>query len=114
MKQVDAYIKSDEVKLKLFPEEKHNLRFHLAMFVAFAKLRRTDYRPLDVKKIDLDTITPDFLSYCLNQVVPVFRRMRANSSRLPDTIAKSRDFSQALQDHFKLELLEASNQATHS
>jgi hypothetical protein len=100
MKQVDTYVKS---QTDLPSDEKYNLVFHVAMYVALSKMRRANYKPQDIVDIDLASITPEFLSYCLKQVTNVFHeiRNRYNRPRPLEVLAKSKDSSNAVLSHFE-------------
>lgn len=101
IKQVDSYMKSEQANLP--PEEKYNLVFHVAMYVALSKIRRSKYGPQEIISIDLDSVTPEVLSYCLEQVVSVFHQLRKSSNRQIDVIAKSNESSTAIVKHFNRE-----------
>ncbi len=99
MKQVDAYMKSSQANLPA--EEKYNLGFHVAMYVVLVKIGKTNYRPVDVANIELDSITPEILSYCLEQAVAVFQQLRKGNNRQVDVLAKNKESTAALLKHFE-------------
>ncbi len=92
-------MKSREANLP--PEEKYNLVFHVAMYVALVMMGRPDYLPKDIVKIYLDEITPDILAYCLKQVISVFHRLRTESNRPIDVLSKNRESTNALLKWFE-------------
>jgi AIPR protein len=108
MKIVDAYIKSSQANLP--SEEKYNLGFHVAMYVAMMKMKRANYRPQDILSMDVESITHEVLSYCVEHVVLVFQELRKNNNRQIDVIAKNKESTQAVIKHFERSL--ASNNAT--
>ncbi len=100
IKKVDSYMKARR-DVNLPSEEKYNLVFHVAMYVALVMMRRSDYLPKDIVKIYPDEITPDILAYCLNQVVSVFHRLSKESNRPIDVLAKNRESTNALLKWFE-------------
>jgi len=101
MRRVDDYIKSG--KTVLSSEEKNNLRFHIAMCIAIAKLKRTDYKPGDIAGMDVSSISDEFLLDCIKDVVTMFNYNVTSTmpNQLPDTVGKSKDFVISLLNHYR-------------
>ncbi len=94
MKKVEAYMRSKEANLP--SEEKYNLVFHVAMYVALVMMGRSNYQPKDIVKIDPDEIVPNILTYCLKQVISVFHRLSKENNRPLDVLAKNKETTNAL------------------
>lgn len=88
MKKVKLYIKEYN---GLNYEEKSNLKFHTAMYVAISKLGKVSYKPEELEKIDLATIDETFLQESFLQVVKIFREHRNRTKKAADVAAKSKD-----------------------
>lgn len=101
MKQVDAYIKSCP---ELPSEEKNNLKFYTAMYVALRKIGKINYRPTEVAQIDLNAIENQLLENCFNEVTQIFRNYRNRIQKSADVVAKSKDLVTEILEHFNTSL----------
>lgn len=88
MKKVDAHIKSC---VDCPSEEKNNLKFYTAMYVALCKLEKLDYHPEEVEKINISNIDEHFLENRFSEVVGIFRKYRNNTKKVADVAAKSKE-----------------------
>lgn len=95
MRASDAFIRSRRSGFS--PEERNNLRFHLAMYAVAAKISRTSYTAEDVLEVDLDGLDEEFFASCAAEVVEEFRRKQTETNSSADQLAKSKEFVQATQ-----------------
>jgi AIPR protein len=103
MRLADHYIKSD--KTFAATEEKNNLRFHFALYLALSMTgRRSGRRERvieDIANLRPDSVSPGFLSDKWIEIITLFRAYQAQSGKTnPDTIGKSREFVRHLLECF--------------
>ena len=70
------------------------------MYVTLVSLGRANYKPNDIVGINLESLTSSFLSDCVRQVVIVFDKLKAETSRQIDVLAKNGESTNALLKHF--------------
>ncbi len=99
MKQAEAYIKITEDHLT--NEERNNITFYVAMYIALMKLGFSTYRAEEVASIDLDSITPDLLFNCAVAVTFVFDKLEKETYRFLDVIAKQPVTTEEVIKHFE-------------
>lgn len=88
MKEVSTYIKTKEEYLS---EERSNLKFHIAMYVAICQIETIDYKPERIEKINVNSIDNQFLEECFLKVVKLFRNHINSTGKTADVAAKSKD-----------------------
>lgn len=88
MRKVTTYIKLRGENLL---EERSNLKFHIAMYVAIHRMGKIDYTPKEIAEIDISSIDEQSLEKCFLRVVEIFQNHRAKTKRTADVSAKSKD-----------------------
>jgi hypothetical protein len=97
-KTVDAFLLSEDAGAT--PQERTNLRFHLAMVAAARLVGSRVYAPGQLRNVVADgtPVTPAHLADCLTVVRESFAERVKDSNDAPDKIAKGSDFVNFLLD----------------
>ena len=103
MRLADHHIKSD--KTFAATEERNNLRFHFALYLALSMIgRRSSKRERiieDIANLYPDGIDPQFLSDKWIEIITIFRNYLTQSGKTnPDMIGKSKELVRHLLEYF--------------
>lgn len=95
MKLIDGFLRHNAPDYA--KNERTNLRFHLATFVAIVAMGEVNVTPKNfVQKVIIDDIDESFLNSCLNHVWHVFETLKQKHGLEGSRIAKNREFDEAV------------------
>ncbi|HLO87312.1 MAG TPA: AIPR family protein [Nostocaceae cyanobacterium] len=89
MKKIDIFIKNLS---GISSDERNNLKFYTAMYVAIDKIGKSNYTVEEVEKLDVKSIDQVHLSQSIENVRQIFNELRETTQKSADVIAKSKDF----------------------
>lgn len=89
MKKIDIFIKNLS---GISSDERNNLKFYTAMYVAIDKIGKSNYTVAEVEKLDVKSIDQVHLSQSIENIRQIFNQLRERTQKSADVIAKSKDF----------------------
>lgn len=94
MKKIDALIRGDLPKHK--PQDRNNLKFHIAMILTTKLTGKTEYQVQDVASLSVEDITDELITGSLNETMSLAYKFSKKQQWTIERLAKNNDFVEYL------------------